>query len=166
VVLDGSSLASTTSPSFLGDGLYIVSAANTVAGQAIVHFPSAGIEVSGPSTDQNIISANFIGTADDATAQGNVIGVLIDDSAHDNTIGSTFVRHGNTISGNSANGIVIEGGASFNHVNGNRSRKPAAETDLLIQYLWQPPRIGPARCHEAEGRALLRSGSTWHALPH
>src|SRR5207302_8959567 len=91
-------------------------ARNVISGNGV-----QGIAIT--SSSQNVVEGNFIGT--DATgtkALGNLLGgIILNGSAHDNTIGGSSVAARNVISGNHQVGIFIGsvGGASHNRVEGN-----------------------------------------------
>jgi Bacterial Ig-like domain (group 3)/Right handed beta helix region len=81
-------------------------AANVVSGNT-----SNGIEIS--YYGGNLVEGNLIGTdITGKTAVPNSIGVLIDDNSTNNTIGGSASGSANIISGNSSDGIFINGGAS------------------------------------------------------
>ncbi len=129
VVIDG-----TTQPGYAGapvivvdgsvageqfiSGLMITGGNSTVRGLVINNFTFAGIFLSGSS--DNVVEGNFIGT--DATgtqARGNRDGVYILDSAN-NRIGGTAMGMRNIISGNTDDGINLEGsGATGNQIHNN-----------------------------------------------
>jgi trimeric autotransporter adhesin len=84
---------------------------NQIAGNVISHngqaFNSAGIDIFGPGSVGNLIRSNLIGTnADGTQAIGNQ-GAGITVRALNNTIGGVNPVDGNTISGNSTQGILI-----------------------------------------------------------
>jgi parallel beta-helix repeat protein len=89
----------------------IVGPSNTISSNR-----SSGVELSGTETSNNVIEGNAI--------QGQNIGVLIDEGATSNTVGSTVEGGGNTISSNSLAGVEIAGvsgaGTANNSVIGNR----------------------------------------------
>lgn len=74
-----------------------------------------GINIVGTNTAYNQIIGNFIGTDISGTiAFGNIVdGIWIGENAHDNIIGGRFGKEGNVISGNGANGIILQ------HTSGN-----------------------------------------------
>ena len=82
----------------------------------------AGVEITGPATDSNIVSGNYIGT--DVTGivdLGNsASGIVIEGGAQFNTIGGTTAGERNIVSGNGEVGVFIGGsGTSNNFVSGN-----------------------------------------------
>ncbi|MBC8264078.1 MAG: CSLREA domain-containing protein [Anaerolineales bacterium] len=93
-------------------GFRIESANNIIKGLVINRFVAQGIAVSGNGAFGNVISGNYIGTdAAGASALGNGReGIQIAGGAHDNTIGGTTPEERNVISGNSLNGIEVNGG--------------------------------------------------------
>ena len=105
VVVDG---PSGISSGFVLDGAPVTSGA-TIQGLAIVGFGGWGIEVHG--SDDHILD-NYLGTSDGSTAAPNGNGLLIGLGAADAEVG------GNLISGNTNDGIDVEGAGS--DVHGNR----------------------------------------------
>lgn len=89
-------------------------ARNVISGNA------TGVRISGSNSVGNQILGNLIGTAINGTvALGNGYGVYIAD-AHDNTIGGAATGAGNVISGNTYDGVAINGSqATRNLVQGN-----------------------------------------------
>ncbi|MBI1743488.1 hypothetical protein HYR54_10550 [Candidatus Acetothermia bacterium] len=106
------------------DGLTITAGKSTVLGLIINRFGSgAGIVLQ--DGGDNIIAGNYIGTDSSGTlARSNLVGILIDNSPN-NTIGAndhtgTCDKSCNVISGNSQEGIRIQGsGAKGNVILGN-----------------------------------------------
>jgi titin len=91
-------------------------AGNVISGNA-----SDGIHLTGSGTTGNLIQGNLIGTditGMAALGNGNR-GVAIDDHASNNTVGGAVAGAGNLISGNAAPGVVLQGGATGNRVQGN-----------------------------------------------
>ena len=80
---------------------------------------NSGIELDGASNNQ--ILNNYIGLDKNGNKQGNhENGILVQDGASGNTIGSTTAGTGNVISGNSVSGVALTGtGTSKNSVAGN-----------------------------------------------
>src|SRR5262249_44054601 len=79
-----------------------------------------GVQISGNAADNNVVSGNFIGTNVAGTAAiANGLGVSIDSSADTNTVGGTAMGAGNIISGNSSDGVRIDGAGTGNKVQGN-----------------------------------------------
>jgi hypothetical protein len=100
-------------------GLYITAGNCTVRGLAIDQFNNTAIKLTGGG--DNVIAGNYIGTdpSGDAGRGNNGHGVFIVDSSG-NTIGGTAPGDRNVISGNSPDGIAINGtGATGNLVQGN-----------------------------------------------
>ena len=123
---DGLVLGSTpASPSVGGTS----SAGSTIIGLDIYNFTGgSGIHI---QTNDNLITGNFLGTDVNGTAAGpgNGDGVVIDNSASNNTIGGTGAGAGNVISGNSGDGIDISSDGNF--VQGNKIGTNAAGTAAL-----------------------------------
>jgi len=80
-----------------------------------------GVEISGAGTDFNVVKGCWIGLdASGTVAESNLAGVLIQDGARTNQIGSTIAGEGNVISGNAFEGVTISGaGTDGNIVQGN-----------------------------------------------
>jgi CSLREA domain-containing protein len=96
-------------PSVPGIGLDIIGGGSTVKGLAINGFTiegtgAAGIRLS--VAGGNFITGNFIGTDAAGNANGNLVGVLIDD-VPDNIIGGTSAAFANVIANNGANGVNL-----------------------------------------------------------
>ncbi len=92
-------------------GFRIESAHNIIKGLVINRFVAQGLVMSGSGAFGNVISGNHIGAdAAGALALGNGReGIQIAGGAHDNTIGGTTPEERNVISGNSLNGIEVNG---------------------------------------------------------
>ena len=68
-------------------------------------------------TGGNVIQGNYIGTnAAGTAALANGVGLLIDSGASGNTIGGTSAGAGNVISGNSGNGVDLQGSGTTGNV--------------------------------------------------
>jgi hypothetical protein len=83
---------------------------------------SIGRLFSGPGTDNNIVTGNYIGTNSAGTTPISNLsdGVRIENSASGNTIGGTAAGASNLVSGNFGNGITVLGEASLgNQFRGN-----------------------------------------------
>jgi Ca2+-binding RTX toxin-like protein len=98
-------------------------AANVIAGNGdLANFILApGVELDGADTANNIVAGNFIGTDLTGTLDlGNTgPGVLVDDGAHDNTIGGIVAGAGNLIRFNFLDGVVVDNGSVNNAILGN-----------------------------------------------
>ena len=82
----------------------------------------SGVFISGPGTDSNVVSGNYIGTdvSGDATLGNTANGVAISDGAKSNTIGGATESDRNIISGNGEQGVSIYGSdTDGNLVSGN-----------------------------------------------
>ena len=82
----------------------------------------SGIEIHGPEATGNVVSGNYIGThPDGAGASENTMhGVRIYGGAHHNTIGGDTPGERNLLSGNTLDGVRIEGiGSDSNLIMGN-----------------------------------------------
>ena len=124
IVLDGTNAAG-------GDGLDLFAGNTTVKGLVIDNFTGgAGILLSGNSVTNDIIAGNFIGTdVTGSTAAGDGDGILVTSEAHNNIIGGTTAATRNVISGNTTNGVEIEGQTTTdNFVEGNYIGTDAAGT--------------------------------------
>jgi CSLREA domain-containing protein len=110
------------------DGVLINGAPNNTVGapvpggrNVISDNQQNGVEIRGPQAANNLVQANFIGTTDGGgfNLGNNGDGVLIKD-APNNTIGGGAAAARNVISGNTQNGVEINGnGARNNQVQGN-----------------------------------------------
>ncbi|HET6408124.1 MAG TPA: hypothetical protein VFG14_09605, partial [Chthoniobacteraceae bacterium] len=101
VVVDGSQLDS-------GDGFLLTGRDITVAGLVIQGFRGAGIRIAGDGAGNNIIVGNFIGTdAEGLIEKPNGSGVVIFQT-NENRIGDGSPAGRNIISGNGANGVLID----------------------------------------------------------
>jgi hypothetical protein len=92
-------------------------ARNVISGNA-----SAGVYVSDSGTDHNVVEGDFIGTNEAGTAAiaNGGDGVDLVNGASDNIVGGTTTVASDVISGNSGNGVTIEGsGTTGNAVNGD-----------------------------------------------
>jgi len=99
-----------TSNNTIGGGL--ISSRNVISG----NYRGISVDASGSA---NLISSNFIGTNFDGTTSipNSQDGIQLTGS--NNTVGGASVFDRNVISGNGANGILINGSPSGNHVLGN-----------------------------------------------
>jgi titin len=91
-------------------------ALNLISGNLAV-----GVDLTGAGTSGNVVIGNLIGTSAAGTgALANQIGVLIEQSASENTIGGSSGGSRNVISGNVGAGVELTGtGTSGNQVAGN-----------------------------------------------
>ncbi|HVS35748.1 MAG TPA: PKD domain-containing protein, partial [Gemmataceae bacterium] len=114
----------------LGSGVFISGGAsgNTIggttsgAGNVISGDNVNGVAIAGSGTTGNVVEGDYIGT--DATGlvrvSNNGAGVLINNSAADNTIGGTASGGGDVISGNLGDGVAMsDGGTTGNVVEGD-----------------------------------------------
>jgi hypothetical protein len=115
-------VAVTTPPLAFVDGLVLSGGDCTVKGLIISGFDIAGFPDRGIliSSNNNVVQGNYIGTDPSGTsAVPNGDGILINNSAANNTIGGTGAGQGNVISGNSFRGLVITNSATDTFVRGN-----------------------------------------------
>jgi Periplasmic copper-binding protein (NosD)/Right handed beta helix region len=98
------------------DGNNDAEEANVIAGAGL-----AGIAIGGAGTTGNVVEGNFIGTDKSGTiALENLVGVMVDNGATNNTIGGTTAAARNIISGNTQDGIeTTDTGTTGNIVEGN-----------------------------------------------
>jgi titin len=108
------------------DGVVVAGgAANNLIGGAAGNLLSgnvgAGVVIAGATTLGNKFQANFLGlTASGTAALPNAEGVLIAGGAHGNVVGGPSPALGNFISGNSGDGVHLDGAATTgNLVQGN-----------------------------------------------
>jgi hypothetical protein len=101
-----------------GSGGIVVDAASTdstISGNVIAGMLGYGIDLDG---DNGTVQRNKIGTnAAGRVAFGNNTGLRVD--GNDNLIGGTTTDAGNIISGNVADGVLVESGATRNTFHGN-----------------------------------------------
>jgi CSLREA domain-containing protein len=112
-------------------GIKITGSNSVVKGLIINRWNSRGVEVRGrdlasgdpnAGANSNRIEGNYIGTDASGTADlGNVGGGVTLDGAQNNVVGGTSAAARNVISGNSGDGVEIQGllGASDNRIEGN-----------------------------------------------
>jgi CSLREA domain-containing protein len=101
VVLDGREID--------GHGLTLKTSDSTIRGLVIMSFKGAGILITGTESTGNTVLGNFIGTdASGRSANPNSGGGIVIQGASKNTIGGLQPGGRNVISGNGANGIVID----------------------------------------------------------
>ncbi|MBI2914187.1 MAG: hypothetical protein HYY03_09750, partial [Chloroflexi bacterium] len=105
----------------------------TPAGRGVIIDNTVGVRIAGAGTNNNRVTGSYIGVASDGvTAASNGIGVRIDGGAQSNTIGGSAAGERNVISGNSGDGIAINGaGTSGNTVSGNFIGTKASGTEAL-----------------------------------
>ena len=118
-VVQGNFIGTDASGANLGNidaGVFISGAPNnTIGGTNTIGHNTNGIDITGSGATGNVVLGNFIGTNAGDADLGNIFGVLIENSASNNTIGGA-----NTIGHNSNTGIDITGsGATGNVVLGN-----------------------------------------------
>ncbi|MGB5440287.1 MAG: DUF4347 domain-containing protein, partial [Gammaproteobacteria bacterium] len=109
-------------------GIDIVGGANNTIGgtgvsdrNVIADSSLAGVKIANAGATGNVVLGNYIGTNANGTAAiGNFNGVFIDNGATDNTIGGITPGSRNIISGNTDDGLEIQGSStSGNTVIGN-----------------------------------------------
>lgn len=107
---------------FNGTAVYITSGNNTIGGTGpgqrnIISGNDTGIALSGSAAQNNVIRNNYIGLmASGATSNPNGTGILLTSGASNNIIGGTVNGQSNFISGNTTNGIMIEGWDTDNNL--------------------------------------------------
>jgi Periplasmic copper-binding protein (NosD) len=109
----------------IGSGL--VGDRNIISGNA-----NSGVLLDGSGTHDNTVVGNYIGTDLRGTAAiaNGLIGVQLQNSTHNNTIGGVIASDGNVISGNSQAGVLIEA-SNNNVVSSNLIGLDAAGTSAL-----------------------------------
>jgi titin len=115
IVLNGSGAGASSSGLTLQAG----SDGSTVRGLVLENFGANGMVLSGSSG--NIVTDNFIGTdaTGNARAGNGNFGIVINSSAHSNTVGGTAANLANVISGNAFGVDVIGTGTMANLIEGN-----------------------------------------------
>jgi len=103
------------------DGLFIAAANSTVKGLVVNRWGSVGIHFSGSGATGNRVVGNYIGTDASGTQDlGNGDSGVYIGSAPNNTVGGTTPGARNIISGNTYEGVIIDGpNATGNKVTGN-----------------------------------------------
>jgi hypothetical protein len=112
----------------------------------------SGVEITGAGSSGNLVTGDFIGTdSSGMAAVGNgEDGVLIDSGASNNTVGGTAAGAGNLISGNSADGVELQGsGTTGDIIQGN-----SIGTDVL----------GAAVLGNGDDGVLLWDGASANAI--
>jgi uncharacterized repeat protein (TIGR01451 family) len=91
----------------------VASARNVISGNGL-----NGILIFNTGTERNLIQGNYIGTDINGTAAvaNTQDGVLVRDSAANNTIGGTGANEDNIIAFNGGNGVVINNAATINNL--------------------------------------------------
>jgi len=123
VTIDSSYIGTNASGTDLGNALSGIrdngSDQATISGNVISGNGQNGIYLD--STTHALITGNKIGlTPNGSAALANFDGIYLTNSANHNTIGSdTDPAARNYISGNTANGVELLGGANNNHISGN-----------------------------------------------
>ncbi|HEY0139835.1 MAG TPA: hypothetical protein VGF48_03005 [Thermoanaerobaculia bacterium] len=108
--LTGNAAAGNLVGLYIGDATNVlIGGSNAGEGNVISGNTFAGIDIHGSSSSVTV-AGNSIGTNPAGTAAiPNDIGVSLEDSASNNTIGGSISGHRNVISGNSSYGIYLEG---------------------------------------------------------
>ncbi len=113
VELDGSSAGASIT------GLDVTAGSSTIRGLVINRFTGNGIRLA--TAGNNLVAGNYIGTdtaGTSARANGQV-GIAINNSSNNNTIGGLLTADRNLIAGNSSHGISIASSASGTLIRGN-----------------------------------------------
>ena len=96
-----------------------VKISGTATGNSIVsdllYSNSTGVRITGENADTNLVYGNLIGN-DGASAQANGIGVLIEAGADGNNVGGPLGAQRNFISGNTNEGVKIDGASTTSNV--------------------------------------------------
>ncbi len=90
------------------NGLTIAAGTNRVRGLIINRWAGSGVFISGGQG--NVIAGNFIGTTASGNAAGNLRGVTVTAGVSATVIGGQALAAKNIISGNTAAGILLQGG--------------------------------------------------------
>ena len=111
---------------FGGDGIVVYSASNWIGGTGagqrnVLSGNDTGITLYGSSAQNNVLHNNYIGlTPAGNTKNPNDTGLYIGNGAVDNIVGGNNAAHANYISGNTYDGVLIEGtGTDNNWLGGN-----------------------------------------------
>ncbi len=110
----------------------VIGGSATGAGNVISGNVQSGIRIGHSTTTNNLVQGNRIGTSlDGSAAVANLNGVVID-KAPSNTIGGAAAGEGNVISGNTNNGVIIQGStAENNRLEGNIIGADANQTSAV-----------------------------------
>ena len=106
---------------FGGDGILVVSAANWIGGTGagqrnVLSGNDTGISLYTSAAQNNILHNNYLGlTPAGNTKNPNDTGLYIGGGAVDNIVGGNDAAHVNYISGNTYNGVLIEGSGTDNN---------------------------------------------------
>ncbi len=100
----------------------------------VIHSFSIGVRIGGISAPyNNILTANWIGSAASGAQPNTSAGVILEGGAHHNTIGhASDTSKGNVISGNNGPGIVIAASGSNNNVVANNRIGVQATSDQAL----------------------------------
>ncbi|MEG4029166.1 MULTISPECIES: SdrD B-like domain-containing protein [unclassified Microcoleus] len=133
----GTNAAGTAAVANIGAGVVIQEAANNIVGGStaaarnIISGNGTGAVIAGTAAINNQLLGNYIGTDVSGTnAVANSVGVAVQGSANNNTIGGSVTGAGNVISGNANSGISIVDNSSSNAVQANFIGLNAAGTAL------------------------------------
>ena len=133
----GTNAAGTAAVANIGAGVVIQEAANNIVGGStaaarnIISGNGTGTVISGTAAINNQLLGNYIGTdVSGNNAVANSVGVAVQGSANNNTIGGSATGAGNVISGNANSGISIVDNSSSNAVQANFIGLNAAGTTL------------------------------------
>ena len=134
ITSNGNTVMGLTVVSFTGSGIVIQNSQNNVIGGnrltgagpngqglRIGNNGAYGIYISGANATGNVVKGCWIGlSASGQDMHSNLAGILLENGANGNTIGSTTSGELNTISGNSYEGLTVSGtGTDNNVINGN-----------------------------------------------
>jgi len=116
-------------------GVYLVQAlTNQIGGTTaaarniIAGNDTYGVQFTGSATQGNQFQGNWVGLNVNGVALANGVGVRIDGSAHDNTLGGTATGAGNVIGGNSLYGVQVDGATTTGNVVQNNTIGSVANT--------------------------------------
>jgi CSLREA domain-containing protein len=123
---------------FGGSGLYVQSAGNKIGGTAagqrnVLSGNGYGLTLTNNTAQMNVVRNNYIGLTPAGDAKNaNHTGLAIVGGAKNNVIGGNEPEHANVISGNTIDGVVVEGvGTESNWLDGNLiGTSPTLQTDV------------------------------------
>jgi hypothetical protein len=116
-----------------GTGVYVTTAGNTIGGpqvgqRNVMSGNYTGLTLSGSGATNNLVHNNYIGlTPGGDTKNPNATGILITGGAKNNVIGGPDPSLANVISGNTTNGVMVEGSGTDGNALASNIIGPSAD---------------------------------------